>query len=317
MAKSVLLAPATAVFLLVVADASAFGIDFIDSASTGDMQCLQGQNMYFVTRIFHDANGGGCDATGGANIETAVSIGYQSGAHAYIFPNPGSITSGVHSAADQVDMSVWCGTAAGLPKNMYNLDIEVDPYNPWPSCSTSSDYILEMIAELWKFGNVVSIYTSQYEWNLVTCQTAPEIDGADPAKKANTEYFIRRLHEIADEVQQNPLTEEAKMKRLEATAIRKGIFNSTRHIAPSENLRKFQAANEAIAANITKRADGQGIQRFGKLGTNIILLWYANWDGQPNFNDFVPFGPFKGPFAKQYNDGGNVCGLPCDLDVAF
>lgn len=49
-------------------------------------------------------------------------------------------------------------------------------------------------------------------------------------------------------------------------------------------------------------------------GAKSILLWYANWDGAPNFNDFTPFGPFKNAFAKQYNDGGNVCGISVDLD---
>lgn len=43
-----------------------------------------------------------------------------------------------------------------------------------------------------------------------------------------------------------------------------------------------------------------------------MLLWYAHYDNQPNFNDFVPFGPFKGAFMKQYADNANVCGIPCD-----
>ncbi len=38
--------------------------------------------------------------------------------------------------------------------------VQVDPYNPWPACQTSSDYILEMIAALWQFSDYAGIYTS-------------------------------------------------------------------------------------------------------------------------------------------------------------
>jgi len=39
-------------------------------------------------------------------------------------------------------------------------------------------------------------------------------------------------------------------------------------------------------------------------------LWYANWDGQQNFNDFVPFGGWTKPAVKQYVANlGNYCQL--------
>jgi hypothetical protein len=45
-----------------------------------------------------------------------------------------------------------------------------------------------------------------------------------------------------------------------------------------------------------------------------IALWYADWDGQPNFNSFRPFGPFHSPFAKQYMNDQNRCGINTDLN---
>jgi hypothetical protein len=101
--------------------------------------------------------------------------------------------SGAKSPEVQVQEALWCATAAGFPHGgIYWLDIELDPYNPWPDCQTSSDYILEMIGELFKYGPTVGIYTSAYEWNRVTCQTVESEIG-----RARTENFTARLHEIA------------------------------------------------------------------------------------------------------------------------
>ena len=36
-----------------------------------------------------------------------------------------------------------------------------------PDCQTSSDYILEMIAALWRNADIAGIYTSEYEWGQV------------------------------------------------------------------------------------------------------------------------------------------------------
>ncbi len=37
-------------------------------------------------------------------------------------------------------------------------------------------------------------------------------------------------------------------------------------------------------------------------------LWYSNNDDIPSMDDFVPFGGFTSPYAKQYSVNNNVCG---------
>ena len=43
-------------------------------------------------------------------------------------------------------------------------------------------------------------------------------------------------------------------------------------------------------------------------------LWYAHYDGQPNFKDFTPFGGWEHPAAKQYGDSVGYCGINSDAD---
>lgn len=194
-----------AVLLAAPARGTQLGIDFIDAASTASMQCLHSNNMFMSTRIFMDGGGGQCDGTGGNNLALALEVGVP--VVPYIFPNPQTILNGGHNATVQVDMAVYCGALNHVPPTtVYWLDIEVDPcvggaqcvvgwgpgrggvagglraglscpdvphplprYNPWPDCSTSSDYILEMIATLWGFSDIAGVYTSAYEWQQVTC----------------------------------------------------------------------------------------------------------------------------------------------------
>ena len=37
-------------------------------------------------------------------------------------------------------------------------------------------------------------------------------------------------------------------------------------------------------------------------------LWYANYDGEPNFGDFSPFAGWSSPFRKQFSPSGSKCG---------
>ena len=48
---------------------------------------------------------------------------------------------------------------------------------------------------------------------------------------------------------------------------------------------------------------------------SYLPLWYAHYDGQPNFNDYssLPFGGFT-PFAKQYQGDATVCSFGVDLN---
>lgn len=53
-------------------------------------------------------------------------------------------------------------------------------------------------------------------------------------------------------------------------------------------------------------------------GLQDYPLWYADWDGQLSFDDFLPFGGWTTPqpgWMKQYADhGDNSCNVPVDLD---
>jgi GH25 family lysozyme M1 (1,4-beta-N-acetylmuramidase) len=45
-----------------------------------------------------------------------------------------------------------------------------------------------------------------------------------------------------------------------------------------------------------------------------LPLWYAHYDGQPTFDDFIPFGGWGRPTIKQFNDQGAKCGVSYDLN---
>jgi len=43
-----------------------------------------------------------------------------------------------------------------------------------------------------------------------------------------------------------------------------------------------------------------------------LALWYAHYDNTPSFYDFVPFGGWTTPFAKQYAGDVATCGADVD-----
>jgi len=45
-----------------------------------------------------------------------------------------------------------------------------------------------------------------------------------------------------------------------------------------------------------------------------LPIWYPNYDGQQNYNDWQAFGGWNSPAMKQYDDGGSVCGFDFDYD---
>ncbi|KYQ91476.1 glycoside hydrolase family 25 protein [Tieghemostelium lacteum] len=47
-------------------------------------------------------------------------------------------------------------------------------------------------------------------------------------------------------------------------------------------------------------------------GGSAYKLWYAHYDDNPSFSDFTPFGGWKSPHMKQWDDNGNDCGLGYD-----
>jgi len=46
------------------------------------------------------------------------------------------------------------------------------------------------------------------------------------------------------------------------------------------------------------------------------LLWYANNNGEQNFNDFTPFGGWTKPAVKQYTNSTSVCGVHAGLNFS-
>jgi len=49
-------------------------------------------------------------------------------------------------------------------------------------------------------------------------------------------------------------------------------------------------------------------------GGSSAPLWYAHYDGVPNFSDFVPFGGWSHPNIKQYQGTTSMCGAGVDLN---
>jgi len=47
-------------------------------------------------------------------------------------------------------------------------------------------------------------------------------------------------------------------------------------------------------------------------GGSSFPLWYAHYDGVPNFNDFSPFGGWSKPSIKQYQGDVSLCGAGID-----
>jgi hypothetical protein len=271
--------------MLLAADAASFGIDFSIPVSLAQLQCTLSQGLFISMRAYHDGDGGGCDSNGDQAISLAYQAGYntQGGVLPYIFPNAPTMVSGQNTPEGEVQAALWCATAAGFPHGgIYWLDIEQDPYNPWPDCDTSASYILRMIAELFKYGPTVGVYSSAYEWGQVTCQSYETADGRD--RIANFTKGLEAAFEATREERER---------------------NMQRHAgSPRDPLEARINTNQTIATTYGNPVKGGG----------TVLCWYAHYDNNPSFSDFTPFGPFKTPFAKQYSDQCGNCGISSDCD---
>jgi GH25 family lysozyme M1 (1,4-beta-N-acetylmuramidase) len=49
-------------------------------------------------------------------------------------------------------------------------------------------------------------------------------------------------------------------------------------------------------------------------GVSSLPLWYAHYDNNPSFSDFVAFGGWTSPAIKQYAGDATVCGAGVDLN---
>jgi len=62
-------------------------------------------------------------------------------------------------------------------------------------------------------------------------------------------------------------------------------------------------------------SESQWIPIFGDWdGGAKYPLWYAHYDGRPNFSDFKPFAGWKKPVMKQYQGDVTKCGVGIDED---
>jgi len=51
-------------------------------------------------------------------------------------------------------------------------------------------------------------------------------------------------------------------------------------------------------------------------GDNDVKMWFADYDGVANFNNFLTFSAWTTPYAKQYLGDAHVCGFDVDLNWA-
>jgi hypothetical protein len=261
-----------------------FGADFTVAVSSSTFDCLLHTHQWAAAQIFRPEGGGQCDFNGGHNIALGVKKGVI--VNPCITPNAPSMVSGALTPDKQVEWGIFCGTMSGQNASAgYWLDIFVNPAYPWPkNCWANNGYILEMIATQWKYSEYAGVYTTKVDWQQITCQTS----------KAQSQAFIAKLHALADSLAGVPLRDiEADFRKRDVI-----VSNVT-----------YSAKKGAM-----KVIPSQYGTRFGAGGNKMLLLWYSNWNGQPNFNDFKPFGPFRSALIKQYNIGQSVCGIKCGLD---
>ena len=88
------------------------------------------------------------------------------------------------------------------------------------------------------------------------------------------------------------------------------------------------AANQAFITTLANTLAGHGakigiyssyynweaIVGLSWTGMSKYPLWYAHYDDNPSFSDFVAFGGWTKPNIKQYNGSSTVCGVGVDLD---
>jgi len=72
-------------------------------------------------------------------------------------------------------------------------------------------------------------------------------------------------------------------------------------------------ANKQKIGIYTSNAQWQPITG-GSTKFNDIPLWYPHYDNKANFVDFKPFGGWKKPLIKQYDDNKKVCNVNADLN---
>jgi hypothetical protein len=108
-----------------------------------------------------------CDAV----VSVLNALWYPALGWADIFPNVAALVSGEFNATQHVQYGVYCGTASGIPVgHTYMLDIETSAN--WPSdCNQNGDFFVEMLAALWQYTDVASVYTNEGWWKTIMCDS--------------------------------------------------------------------------------------------------------------------------------------------------
>jgi len=88
-----------------------------------------------------------------------------------------------------------------------------------------------------------------------------------------------------------------------------------------------QGANQNFMQAMINQANSEGVHigiytsysqwspiMGGWTGGSPYSLWYAHYDGNPNFNDWFAFNGWSTPAMKQYNGDVTVCGVGIDQD---
>jgi len=87
--------------------------------------------------------------------------------------------------------------------------------------------------------------------------------------------------------------------------------SNQRFISGLINELKSLGQHIGIYTNLNNWANIVGV---GWNGAHEYPLWYAHYDGQPNFNDFRPFGGWSRPNIKQYAGDVKVCSSDVDMN---
>ncbi|OMJ74587.1 hypothetical protein SteCoe_26444 [Stentor coeruleus] len=70
----------------------------------------------------------------------------------------------------------------------------------------------------------------------------------------------------------------------------------------------------AIVGIYSNYYNWQSIVGLNWSGVSSLPLWYAHYDNNPSFSDFVSFGGWSSPAIKQYAGDATVCGAGVDLN---
>eukprot|EP01091_Cochliopodium_minus_P000511 TRINITY_DN10467_c0_g1_i1.p1 TRINITY_DN10467_c0_g1~~TRINITY_DN10467_c0_g1_i1.p1 ORF type:complete len:232 (+),score=52.02 TRINITY_DN10467_c0_g1_i1:36-698(+) len=64
----------------------------------------------------------------------------------------------------------------------------------------------------------------------------------------------------------------------------------------------------------SSRSQWEPIFGGGFTAGSSLPLWYADYDGVPDFDDFSSFGGWSSPAMKQFSDAGAKCGVSYDIN---